>query len=116
MTVTELVLTCRGAGIALRAAGDALDVDAPAHALTPDLRAELAARKPELLEVLWRLDAMRRLAIQAPRPVVYARPEAQGGPGYCFSCGDELAHPTAYGRCTPCDVAKDVFYATARGG
>ena len=75
MTVGELLLTCRGAGIVLSPAGDALDEDAPAHALTPDLHEELAARKPELLEVLWRLDAMRRLAVEAPRPVVYARPE-----------------------------------------
>ena len=114
MTLREVLTTCRTAGIVLVPSGTALEVDAPSDALTPELCAELRAHKPTLLEVLWRVDAMRRLAVQAPRPLVYARAEAQGGPGFCFSCGARLEPPEAYGRCTPCDVAADVYYATTK--
>lgn len=112
MTTVELLTFAQRSGIVLTAGGDTLTVDAPAGALTPELRAAVADRKADLLAVLWRLDAMRRLAIVAPRAVVYARETARGGPGHCFSCGDPLEHPAAYGRCTPCDVASDVYYAT----
>ena len=91
--------------------GDRLRIR-PAERITPELRDALKARKAELLPIVWRLAAMRRLAVEAPRAVVYARPEAHGGPGFCFSCGDALEHATAYGRCTPCDIAADVFYAS----
>jgi hypothetical protein len=66
-------------------------LDAPTGALTLDLRSAFAAHKSALLEVLWRLQEMRR---------------------HCFSCGDPHEHPDAYGRCGPCDIASDVFYAT----
>ncbi len=52
MTATELLTTCRAAGILLAADGDSLDVDAPAGALTPALREILARHKAALLAML----------------------------------------------------------------
>ena len=112
MTVVEILTAAQAGGVHLEARGDRLHVEAPTDALTPELREALQTRKPDLLPVLWRLEAMRRLAVEAPKAVVYARPETQGGPGHCFSCGDSLGHPEAYGRCTPCDIASDVYYST----
>ncbi len=111
MTNRELLTTCHDAGIVLAASGDRLHVEAPAGALTAELRLALSARKADLLPVLDRLEAMRATRGQAP--VAVARPEAQGGPGRCFSCGDALEVATAYGRCAPCDIAADIFYATS---
>jgi len=101
----------RNAGIRLEVRGESLQVEAPTGSVTPALRAALIAHKPDLLAVLWRLEAMCRLAVEAPPPLVYARQTAQGGPGHCFSCGDALGHPEAYGRCGPCDIASEVYYA-----
>ena len=113
MTNRELLTTCHDAGIVLAASGDRLHVEAPAGALTAELRLALVARKADLLPVLSRLEAMRATTGQAP--VAVARPTARGGPGRCFSCGDALEVATAYGRCAPCDVAADIFYATSHG-
>lgn len=114
MTGVLTILTmAERAGIVLSVDNDRLVVDAPRGAVSPAFRADLAQQKPALIAVLWRLQAMRRLAAQAPRPVVYARPEARGGPGHCFSCGDPLEQPDAYGRCLPCDLAADRYHATA---
>ncbi len=114
MTVGALLTSCQKAGIVLAATGNELTVDAPKGVLTPDLLATLRARKPDVLAVLWRLDAMRATAGQTP--VAVARPAVGGGPGRCFSCGDAFGAPTAYGRCTPCDVAADVYYAAVDEG
>jgi hypothetical protein len=108
----ELLTVVEQRGIVLAADGDRLSIDAPLGSLTDDVRAELARHKGTLLEVLWRLTAMRRLANEAPRALAYARMNAKGGPGRCFSCGDALELATAYGRCQPCDIAADVYYAT----
>jgi hypothetical protein len=114
VTLVELLTTVHQAGINLRADGDSLAYDAPAGALTPCLRAALIERKPDLLAIVWRLKEMQRLAVEAPKAVLYARESARGGPGHCFSCGDMLDHPDAYGRCVPCDVASDIYYSTIR--
>jgi hypothetical protein len=111
MTLTDVLTVARDAGIVLEAEGGRLRVDAPVGAITPELRQALVQHKPALLGVVWRLEEMRRLARVAPRPLPYARESAKGGPGFCFSCGEGLEHPEAYGRCGPCDVAADVFYA-----
>jgi hypothetical protein len=111
MTMVEILALTRSAGIRLEARGRTLRVEAPAGTLTPELRAALIGFKPNLLVVLERLQAMRHLAVIAPRPLPYARAWAKGGPGRCWSCGDRLDHPHAYGRCVPCDIAADVFYA-----
>jgi hypothetical protein len=114
--ITDLLAETARLGVRLAAHGDRLRVEAPAGVVTPQLRATLAARKPDLLPVVWRLEEMRRLAVTAPRAVVYARVAARGGPGWCFSCGDPLEPPSAYGRCASCDVAADLFYASRRDG
>jgi TubC N-terminal docking domain len=111
VTVMEILTAARAGGMVLEARGDRLHVEAPFGTLTPDLRAALVKCKPNLIAVLWRVQAMQQLAVEAPRPVVYARREASSGPGYCFSCGDSLGHPDAYGRCAPCDVASEMYYA-----
>ncbi len=109
MTTAELLTETRRVGIVIRSEGGRLQVDASIGVLTPPLRRELAVRKAELLDVLWRLEAMR--ATVGRRPLAVARIEAQGGLASCFSCGDRLDHPEGYGRCAPCDVAADLFYS-----
>lgn len=52
MTANHLLALTREAGIVLEAQGERLMVDAPRGVLTPELRAELANHKPELLAVL----------------------------------------------------------------
>jgi hypothetical protein len=55
MTVNSLMQTCEALGIKLGLKGDGSDrlvVDAPKGALTPTLRDELAARKPQLIAFL----------------------------------------------------------------
>jgi hypothetical protein len=115
LTVTEVLTVARSAGIRLEARGPKLHVEAPAGSVTPELRAALTALKPELLPVLDRVQNMRHLAVVAPRPLPYARAWVKAGPGLCFSCGDRLEHPQAYGRCEPCDVALELYYATRQG-
>ena len=112
MTLQALLAESERLGVRLEVQNANLRYDAPAGVVTPALKAALSTAKPELIEVLWRLDEMRRLAVEAPRAVVYARETARGGPGRCFSCGEALEHPDAYGRCYPCDVASDVFYTS----
>jgi hypothetical protein len=109
VTTTELLTTCRQAGVTLAASGNRVRVSAPAGIVTPTLRAALTARKPELLHVMWRLEGMRRHT--EPVPTAKSVHEAPGGPGHCFSCGDPLDHPQAYGRCTWCWLAVEAFYA-----
>ena len=110
MTAQTLVATCHRAGILLAVTDDAhLRVEAPRGVLTPELRAALLEQKPTLLTVLTRLERMRATAGQAP--IVVVDPAVGGGPGHCFSCGAEHPEPAAYGRCTPCAIAADIFYA-----
>jgi hypothetical protein len=97
-------------GLTVRADGSHLCVrPAPPSAL----RAALLAHKPVLLLLLRRLQDMRHFARVAPRPALYACAWSKAGPGWCFSCGDPLEHPGAYGRCDACAVAADLFYADA---
>ena len=112
MTLSDVLRSTEAAGIRLEARGATLHVEAPSGTVTPELRAALVAHKPLLLVVLERLKAMRHFAAVAPKPLPYARAWAQGGPGRCFSCGDPLDHPEAYGRCVSCDLAADRYYAT----
>jgi hypothetical protein len=108
-------------GITLAAEGEHLRVR-PSSRLTPELRAALVALKPDVWAVVWRLEAMRRHGVDltckgaCPErpPVAVARWPGCRGPGRCLSCGESLGHSEAYGRCTPCDIAADLFYATRR--
>lgn len=111
MTVRELLTESAKLGIRLRAEADKVRYEAPRGAMTGAIRDALVLHKAAVLAVLWRLEEMRRLAAVAPQAVVYARESACGGPGRCFSCAEALSLPDAYGRCTPCNIAADVYYA-----
>lgn len=111
LSTDTFIRTLEADGFELAAVGDRLRIR-PAARVTPELQADLHTRKSELLPVLWRLAEMRRLAIVAPRAVVYARESARGGPGHCFSCSDPHPSPHWYGRCPACDIASDIYYST----
>ena len=114
MTAAELITTATRQGIKLTAEGNTLRVAAPAGTMTPELREALRRRKQELLLVLERLAGMRATVGHVPMPCAVAA--AVGGPGRCFSCGDPLGHPQAYGRCVPCSIACELFYRESRDG
>jgi hypothetical protein len=63
VTAKQLIAAARTAGIRLDACGDRLVYQAPRGVLTPHLRDALVRHKLDLLAVLWRLDAMRRLGV-----------------------------------------------------
>lgn len=52
MTAADVLLLARTSDIVLDVQGDRLIVDAPAGALTPELRSELARHKPALVALL----------------------------------------------------------------
>lgn len=115
MTAQALVTMCHKAGVLLTVTDDAhLRVEAPRGVLTPELRAALVDQKPTLLAVLARLEDMRATAGQTP--IAVADPTIGGGPGRCFSCGVPFAEANAYGRCTPCSIAADIYYAAQDAG
>ena len=70
MTAGEVLTVCREAGIRLEVAGDRLRFDAPAGALTPDLRDALARHKRELLDVLTMQFVTLRDGPTLPLPVL----------------------------------------------
>lgn len=119
-TPVEVLAECARRGILLTPTPEGrLRYEDPAGALTPELLAALSRHKPVLLQILWRLNAMRAHGVdrtdrrpdRPPLPVaVWPRPPV--GPGHCFSCGDPLEHPAAYGRCDACALAAEVFWAT----
>ncbi len=108
MTLVELLEATTRLGIVLVPDGDGLVVEARAGVVTPRLKETLTARKRELLGVLTRLAGMR--VNTWPVPCAKSVSESPGGPGHCFSCGDSLGHPEAYGRCVTCWLALDLFY------
>jgi hypothetical protein len=92
-----------------------IHVEAPAGVLTAALRQQLKDRKDAILDVLWRLDGMRRNGVdltgrgsKPPTPV--ARLGIYGGPNRCLSCAESLGHPDAYGRCTGCSLAAELYW------
>ena len=52
MTTLEILFEVRSRGVRLETNGERLRVDAPVGALTPELKAALAANKPEILRHL----------------------------------------------------------------
>ena len=114
MTIQELLTESSRLGVRLEAHEGRIRYEAPRGVITPMFREALLAQKPMLLEVLWRLAAMERFGLDDRHPAPYARATARGGPGRCFSCGDALDHPEAYGRCSWCSVAADQFWASKR--
>jgi hypothetical protein len=112
MTLRELLTETRSAGIQLEARGDRLHVEAPQGTVSDALRAELKRRKAELLPVVWRLAAMRQLAIDARGPPSTLGRRRAAGPVTASRAGIRWKWPDAYGRCVPCDIASDLYYST----
>lgn len=69
MKTVELLSALRRANVVLTVAGDRLRVQAPNGALTPELRAQLAERKDELLAFL---QGTQSAALNAPPPITLA--------------------------------------------
>jgi hypothetical protein len=115
VTLHEVLTTARAAGILLEAHGNRLLVEAPKGVLTAEFADVLSKRKAELLPILERLQAMRQHGVdftgRGPEPPVPVAKRGCGGPGHCFSCGDPLEYSEAYGRCGPCDLAAEAFFA-----
>jgi hypothetical protein len=109
MTLRALLVACRQRGIALTWTPDRLRYTAPAGTLTHDLKREIQTHKTAVLDVLWRLEAMRRWQPTPGAPVPVATPDQVGGPGHCHSCGEPFDRPDAYGRCRACWDALDLW-------
>ena len=100
MTASQLLSHLRELGVEVTRQGDRLRFNGPVGAVTPALRAELAARKAELLRFLGKLehrgpsDAGRLVAMQ-PRgtkpPVVFIHPV--GGNVFCYTELARLLRP-----------------------
>ena len=114
MTVLALLEEVAAAGVQIRVVGADLAIR-PKGVLPPDLKAKLAAAKPQMLELLdpevrWRVDVMTPQVPPWPAPVLslLARSDIQPGVDDCFSCGDPLEPmgPTPVPRrCQPCRQA-----------
>src|SRR5215469_1183548 len=103
MTLREALTEADRRGIRLASDDGRLRYEAPTGALTAEFRAALMALKPELVSVVWRLEAMHRHGVdltpdrrypQRP-PVAVASWPGIGSPGHCLSCDDALEHPQA---------------------
>jgi len=74
MSAYNLLSELRQAGVVVKASGnDRLVVDAPKGALTPDLRAALAAHKKELLAILTVTEQRPALEVELPERAVVAK-------------------------------------------
>jgi hypothetical protein len=111
VTIQVLIATAVKAGIVLAADAGRLKLTAPAGALTPELRQGLTLQKAEVLAVLSRLAGMRANVGKVPIPCAVLH--ATGGPGRCFSCGESLYCPDAYGRCARCQIGVELYYSSA---
>ena len=110
MDATEVLAELTRRGVKIMVEGDRLRFR-PQQAVTPDLRAAMAAHKAELLtlldgdepEVRWRADAMRlRMPPTGVIPPIYARSlTSPTPPGDCLSCGEPLTPGNKY-HCEPC--------------
>lgn len=110
-----LLLRLNAEGYEFQAAAAVLRVR-PVERVTPELRAELARYKPDLLllirccdpGVCARRDVMRQQIEHAPTdcvlPALLFRPNVSYVTGRCFSCGDALQR-FRVGRCWRCALA-----------
>ncbi|MBI4491367.1 MAG: hypothetical protein HY690_01050 [Chloroflexi bacterium] len=104
MSATALLERLSTADVRLRVDGEHLRVNAPKGALTPELKAELLAHKPELLRIL----ADQQLAtVAAP---VLLLPADMGG--YCPTHRRWLSYPEQRaGACTWCRTGLPLYPA-----
>jgi hypothetical protein len=73
MTLRDVLTETERRGIRLESRDGRLRYEAPQGTITADLRAALVAYKRDLVAIVWRLEEMRRLAVQTPRSCAYAR-------------------------------------------
>lgn len=104
MTAQEVLRHAHSAGVILAVEDHELYAYGD---LNDELREALKVFKVALIPIVWRLAGMRLHT----EPVPCARADAQGGPGWCFSCGDRHEHPRSYGRCVICWQAVELYYA-----
>ena len=114
MTALALLRQVAAAGVQIRVVGADLAIR-PKGVLPADLRAKLAASKPQVRELLdpeihWRVEVMSPQVPPWPAPVLslLARPDIHPGMDNCFSCGDALEPvglPPVPRRCQPCRQA-----------
>ncbi len=115
MTALALLEQVAAAGVQIRIVGANLALR-PKGVLPPDLKAKLAAAKPQVLELLdpevrWRVEVMTPQVPRFPAPVLslLARPDIDPRVDDCFSCGDPLEPterlPPVPRRCQPCRQA-----------
>ena len=123
MSLTDLLAEVRSRDIELRADGERLRCDAPAGALTPELREQLRSRKSEILEFLRTAESLSRqqeaivpLQPRGTRPPVFGFP---GHNGDVFAYRDlalrlgedqpffALHAPGLDGRSEPCARVED---------
>ena len=114
MTALALLAEVAAAGVQIRVVGVNLAIR-PRGVLPANLKAKLAAAKPQVLELLdpevrWRVEVMTPQVPRFPAPVLslLARPDIDPGVDDCFSCGDPL-EPMGLTpvprRCQPCRQA-----------
>ena len=114
MRATDVLAELNRRGVELAADGDRLKFR-PQIAVTPELRAAMAAHKLDLLhllayeerEIQWRVDAMRGQYVPGVGfHFLVARREFVDAPGCCLSCGDPLQGRKH--RCPPCARAAEI--------
>lgn len=74
MTPLQLFAELHRRGVVLRVSGDKIRFDAPAGALTPELRSELKERKGELLSLMRPADDNQQWSGWVQRPRMYDLP------------------------------------------
>ena len=87
MTVVELLMACRGAGLEIDAAGDWIEARrrSPRSQLTSELRRELVVLKPEIMRLLRRVDRIDDLQ------------------EICPSCDELFVDLMGFRRCGECE-------------
>ena len=111
MTALALLEQVAAAGVQIRVVGADLAIQ-PKGPLPCELRAQLAANKPQVRalldpEIRWRVEMMNPQVPPWPAPVLglLARTDIDPGVDDCFSCGDPLPpmglQPVPR-RCRPC--------------
>lgn len=96
-TATELLEYLAGIGVRLAVDGDRLDVDAPAGAITAELREELGARKQELVALLSGAPATRA-CVQGSAPTAPNRPASNDRGPECATLPTARGNLKRHGR------------------
>ena len=114
-TLHDLLLRLhdRGVTLALGAAGDTIRL-APAAAVDDDLRHDVRASKPALLDLLHRQtwDRARRVDVMRGSTYMLLHDALPYVAGRCFSCWTALPPGHRWGRCPDCAAAMRLVLTT----